>query len=195
MNKNIVYGAIALTFIVAVLALVVGFSHSSVRVGTVPTIATQYPNISASAIAVGSGCDSAYTTCNASTVMSSLGLFQKGYELLTATGTAYQLSANDIQNYSTVGFIATTSTTITLPSASSFSSAYLPDVGDREDYEFINASSTGGVLTIAAGTNFYINGNAASSTFSKILVASSSAMFTITRTAAGVLSALMDIYK
>lgn len=197
-NSTIVkLSGLAIVVVIALVFLVSHLSHPNQVVGAVtPTVTTNLPSIGVNTLVVGNGCGyQSGIACTANIVLSSFGLVQGGYELLNATGTAYQLAASDITNYATVGFIATTSTTITLPSAASFPSTFLPNVGDREDMIFVNATSTGGTITMAAGTGFTIYTNVASTTQNKIIVASTTSMWEIFRPAAGQLSLLMDVYR
>lgn len=199
-NKFIKIGSVVVAIIIVLAGLKAYVEylvvHSSVA-GAVPAVTTNLPSLGLNTLVIGNGCGfQSGVPCTGSVIGSSFGLTEGGYELLNATGTAYQLAANDIQNFATVGFIATTSTTITLPTfASMASSTYLPNIGDRNNFELINASSTGGNLTIAAGTGFFLQTNTASSTFTKILVGSSTALFTITRTSPTSYTATMDVYK
>lgn len=191
--------------VVAIIIVLVGLKayvqylvdHTQSNVGSVPPVTTNLPSLGLNTLVVGNGCGFAsMIPCTGSAMLSQYGLTSGGYELLNATGTAYQIAPTDIQNFSTVGFIATTSTTLTLPSfASMASTTYLANIGDRDDWELINASSTGGNITVAAGAGFFIQTNQASSTFSKILVGSSTALFTITRTSSSTYTATMDLYK
>ena len=64
MNKNIVYGAIAITFIVAVLALVVGIGGTAKH--NVGAITTNLASLGLADLSVGSGCDSSYSSCTGS---------------------------------------------------------------------------------------------------------------------------------
>lgn len=199
-NTFIKIGAVILAIIIALVAVKAYVAylveHSSIA-GVVPAVTTNLPSLGLNTLVIGNGCGfQSGIPCTGSVIGSSFGLTEGGYELLNATGTAYQLAGTDVENFATVGFIATTSTTITLPTfASMASSTYLPNIGDRNNFELINASSTGGNLTIAAGTGFFLQTNSASSTFSKILVASSTALFTITRTSSTTYTATMDLYK
>ena len=110
-----------------------------------------------------------------------------GYELLNATGTAYQLAASDMI-HTVIGFIATTSTTVTLPATSTLT-AFLPNVGDSMQMFFVNASSTGGTITLAGNTGVTLQ----VATSSKAIIASAVSILYFIRTATGSINVLMDI--
>ena len=109
-----------------------------------------------------------------------------GYELLNATGTAYQLAASDMI-HTVIGFIATTSTTVTLPATSTLT-AFLPNVGDSMQMFFVNASSTGGTITLAGNTGVTLQ----VATSSKAIIASAVSVLDFIRTATGSINVLMD---
>lgn len=202
MNKKfITIGSVVLAIIIVLVAVQVLVEHDIANIqlpGSVPIVTTNLPSLGLNTLVVGNGCGFASPIpCTGNAILSQYGLTEGGSETLNATGTAYQLSATDVANFATTYFIATTSTTVTLPPAASFASSYLQNVGDRENWEFANASSTGGTITLAAGTNFFIQTNAASSTIPKTLVGSSTAQLTITRSqlTPPAFIATVDFYK
>lgn len=77
-------------------------------------------------------------------------LIRGGLYSTTLTANTLTLGAGDFTTNSTFSLSATTTSTVTIPATSTLVS-WLPNIGDTVRLLFINASSTGGTITIAAG--------------------------------------------
>lgn len=161
-NKSI-YGAIAITFIVAVLALLLGLGHRSVgKLGAV-SVTTNLPSLGVTQLAVGSGCDQQYTTCTGLSIDSSGNITTSGSITASSTGSTggvYStttisaiLSINSMAGVGTVLFTPVNASAVTLTLLGSSSlTTFVPNIGDRQSIMYYNSSSTGPVVTFAGGT-------------------------------------------
>jgi hypothetical protein len=143
-NNKIVYGAIAITFIVAVLALFVGIGAKAVP--STGTITTNLPSMGLADLAVGSGCDQSYTSCTGTDLT----------HILATTGSV--LSANTTQSASTTApyDIAVTNALTTDNVLAQFASTTMNSIANVSAASFptgwwitsAHASSTAGFVTV-----------------------------------------------
>jgi len=166
MNKKIVYGAIALTFIVAVLALVLSFGKGTTVVEKLGAVTTNLPSLGVARLEVGSGCGDAFTSCTG-LVLSSSGITSglPSYfasssvsggvcSVSTASTTAtLQLTVSNLTNCSLLSITSGTSTalTVTMPASSTMST--ITNSGDSQGIMIYSASTTGGTIVFAATTS------------------------------------------
>lgn len=164
-NKKIVYGAIAITFIVAVLALFTSLGKHSVAPGAVANVTTNLPSMGLAQLVVGNGCDQSYTSCVPALTVATTSITTGGLVLSTTTNGNATLGASDLLNF---GSIVSTSTftnaalTLTLP-ASSTLSAMVPVAGQSRTIHFVNATTSATVIITLAGNTGTILQSATSS--------------------------------
>lgn len=195
-NNKSIYGAIAITFIVAVLALFLGLGHSATgKLGAV-SVTTNLPSLGVAQLAVGSGCDQQYTTCTGLSIDSSGNITTSGNITASsaiAVGGVYStttisaiLSVNSMIGISTVLFTPVNGSAVTLTLLGSSSlTTFIPNVGDRTSIQYYNSSSTGPVVTFAGGTGTTLV--TASST--KAMGPGGTAMISFVRVATGLIVA------
>lgn len=144
MNNKYVYGAIALTFIVAVLALFTPVTHN--LASAVANVTSNLPSMGLNRLEVGTGCDQQYTSCTGTLVV--------GGVLATTTQASMTLAPSDL-NFGVIAMNPTVgSITVTLPATTtSPMSSFLPNAGDETEVMFYNASTTVAQdITLAGGT-------------------------------------------
>lgn len=186
MNKKFVYGAIIVTFIVAVLALFSSIDEHSSGNGrgfgsiSTTTLTTFLPSLGLGKLTVGGGCSDQYKTCQGTTIDSS-GDVTFGGENATSTPASMTLAASDldvatIEMLPTVGAI-----TVTLPATTTAGMAnFVPQAGDTNEMTFINSTSTAAMnITLVGGTGTILQN--ASSTNAYVIGPGKSAFLRATR--------------
>lgn len=88
-----------------------------------------------------------------------------GYELINQSTTTYTLQSTDVQNFTTLGLLgsSTAASTFTLP-ASSTLAGWFNNVGDNKLMTIFNASTTGQAITLAGGTGTILEDASSSKT-------------------------------
>lgn len=194
MNKKIVYGAIALTFIVAVLALLVGVGSKSVSAPVIGGSTSFLPSFGVARLEVGTNCDNAYAATNCSGTSSATagyysasggvvgGICSVSTAISASTLTLTNANLSGCETLSITSGTSTVTLAVTFPASSTMGT--LANSGDVQHLVVYAASTTAGSIQFVAGTGFGL--------LSPLTVASTTAA---TTTIAGGGLAALDIVR